>query len=124
MYLQHGRSADGLALLIEAHQYFEQQGNKLWTASTLSAMAGAFGDDVGDEKGKAKAIDYSMRALALMDGKRSRYDMSTLLHNLGVDHAGLTTTSRVAYNYTPCKARLQRIADRVAASAFASVLQR
>lgn len=87
LYLTQDRAAEALGLLVEAHAYFETHHDKLGMSYTFSLMAQVFSLDPDEKTALKKSLDYSQRALALMDPKRSRRDTGVHYHNIGVDYA-------------------------------------
>ncbi len=84
MYSGLGRSAEALALLKEAYEYFDSNNDVMWKVAVLSSMAGVDRGDPKDPQLNRKAVDLYTQALAMLSPGHSRFDTSTLFHNLGV----------------------------------------
>lgn len=113
LYLTQDRAAEALALLVEAHAYFETHHDKLGMTYTFSLMAQVFSLDPDEKTALKKSIDYSQRALAMMDPKRSRHDLGVLHHNLGVDYARAKEHAKARESFERSFAVARELGDRV-----------
>lgn len=113
MYLTQDRAAEALAVLVEAHAYFETHHDKLGMTYTFSLMAQVFALDADEKTALKKSIDYGQRALALMDPKRSRHDVSVHYHNLGVDYARAKERGKARESFEKSLAMVTELGDRV-----------
>ncbi|MDX2220620.1 MAG: GGDEF domain-containing protein [Burkholderiales bacterium] len=113
LYLTQDRAAEALALLVEAHAYFETHHDKLGMAYTFSLMAQVFALDPDEKTALRKSIDYGQRALALMDPKRSRHDTSVHYHNLGVDYARAKERGKARDSFERSFGIARELGDRV-----------
>ncbi len=89
LYSMLGRRAEALTLLTEAEQYFKTAGeteNRMVLSSIYSAMSTAIGAEQKDVVSRAKAMELDRRAIAMLDPKRNRSDLSTSYYNMGVNH--------------------------------------
>lgn len=113
MYITLDRAADALALLVEAHAFFETHHDKLGMTYTFSLMAQVFALDPDEKTALTKSIDYNRRAIALMDPKRSRHDISVHYHNLGVDYARAKDRVSARDHFEKSLAIASQLEDRV-----------
>jgi diguanylate cyclase (GGDEF)-like protein len=113
MYLTQDRAAEALALLVEAHAFFETHHDKLGMTYTFSLMAQVFALDPDEKTALKKAIDYGQRALGLMDPKKSRHDISVHYHNLGVDYARAKEWSKAREHFEKSLVLVKELGDRV-----------
>lgn len=113
MYITLDRGADALALLVEAHAYFETHHDKLGMTYTFSLMAQVFALDPDEKTALTKSIDYNRRAIALMDPKKSRHDISVHFHNLGVDYARAKDRVAAREHFEKSLAIASQLEDRV-----------
>lgn len=113
MYLTQDRAAEALALLVEAHAYFETHHDRLGMTYTFSLMAQVFALDPDEKTALKKSIDYGQRALALMDPKRSRHDTSVHYHNLGVDYARAKERTKAREYFEKSLVIVKELGDRV-----------
>jgi len=113
MYITLDRAADALALLVEAHAYFETHHDKLGMTYTFSLMAQVFALDPDEKAALTKSIDYNRRAIALMDPKKSRHDISVHYHNLGVDYARAKDRVSARDHFEKSLAIASQLEDRV-----------
>ncbi len=113
MYIVQDRGAEALAQLVEAHAYFETHHDKLGMIYTFSLMAQVFALDPDEATALRKSIDYSQRAIALLDPKRSRHDLGVHFHNLGVDHARARNRVKAREYFEKSLAIANELGDRV-----------
>lgn len=94
LYVGLGRGSEALTLLQEAYTHFEANGDTLWKVAVLSQMAGVDRGDPKDPQINRKAVELYLQALALISPEKSRFDTSTLYHNLGVAYYTLKEYAR------------------------------
>ncbi|MBL8516977.1 MAG: GGDEF domain-containing protein [Betaproteobacteria bacterium] len=113
LYFAQDRAAEALALLVEAHAYFETHHDKLGMIYTFSLMAQVFALDPDEKTALRKSIDYGQRALALIDPRRSRHDISVHYHNLGVDYARAKNWVKAREYFNKSLVLVKELGDRV-----------
>lgn len=113
MNIMLDRAADALALLVEAHAYFETHHDKLGMAYTFSLMSQVLSLDPDEKAARLKSIEYTRRALSMMDPKRSRHDMGVHYHNLGVELAKARELDKAREQFEKGMAIARELGDRV-----------
>ena len=89
VYGLRGRNADGLELLLRAHQRYVELGDARIARTTLSAIGTAYAHDHASREELLKALDYHQQSLAPDAEQNSRHELATVNFNLAIVHERL-----------------------------------